>query len=126
MTPREHVFQINEKELGDNPIAAADRFFDSNMGIHKLLVVDDAMRLRGLFTLTDIERIKEEQRSEQKPARDSQFRLVCGAAISASRKASGDLDRDRILGHAHNLVKEGVDVLAVSTAHGHTRGVARW
>ncbi len=123
MTTRENVFLINEKEIDGDPIEAADRFFDAHMGIHKLLVVDDEYRLRGMFTLTDIERIKEEARSELKPARDSSFRLVCGAAISATRKKSGELDRDRVLGHAHDLVREGLDVLAVSSAHAHTVGV---
>jgi len=123
MTPREEVYTINEKEIGDDPIGEADRFFDAHMGIHKLLVVNDDMRLRGLFTLADIERIKDEASSELKPVRDSNFRLVCGAAISGSRKPNGELDRDSILAHVHALMREGVDALAVSTAHGHTRGV---
>ena len=55
------------------------------MGIHKLLVVDQQDRLRGLYTLSDIERIMGENRNNLKPARDSKFRLLCGAAISAKK-----------------------------------------
>lgn len=117
------VFSVREKELGDNPIATADKFFDTHMGIHKLLVLDDESHLKGMFTLTDIERIKEEASQERKPARDSKFRLVCGAAISASRKKDGSLDRDKILGHCHELARLGIDAIAVSTAHGHSKGV---
>src|SRR5579862_7752265 len=57
MTPRAQVQTIHQKELGKNPIARADQFFNEHIGIHKLLVVDDADRLRGLFTVSDIERI---------------------------------------------------------------------
>jgi IMP dehydrogenase len=123
MISPDEVFWVEEKELGSDPIGYADKFFDKNMGIHKLLVTDGAMHLKGMFTLTDIERIKEEAGSDRKPARDSNFRLVCGAAIAASRKKDGEIDRDKILGHAHELVRLGIDAIAVSTAHGHSVGV---
>ncbi len=123
MTPRAQVQTINVRELGSDPIARADRFFSEHIGIHKLLVVDDADHLCGLFTISDIERIIHERQTQLKPARDDQFRLLCGAAISATRNSTGELDRDRILTHVGGLVERGVDVIAVSTAHGHTRGV---
>jgi IMP dehydrogenase len=123
MTLRAQVHTINKKELGKDPIARADKFFTERPGIHKLLVVDDEDRLRGLFTMNDVERIQQERKAQFKPARDSQFRLVCGAAVSATRNAFGELDRDRIVTHVGGLVERGVDVVAVSTAHGHTRGV---
>ncbi len=123
MTPRAAVQTINVRELGKDPIARADRFFTEYIGIHKLLVVDDQDRLRGLFTISDIERIIHERQTQLKPARDDQFRLLCGAAISATRNSTGELDRDRILAHVGGLVERGVDVIAVSTAHGHTKGV---
>ncbi|MGF1449860.1 MAG: IMP dehydrogenase [Opitutales bacterium] len=123
MQPRGQVFTISQSELGDNPIAAADAFFDANFGIHKLLVVDARDRLRGLFTLSDIERINEETRTNMRPARDDQFRLLCGAAVSAPRAPSGEIDRDRLLEHVTQLVKEGLDVVAGSTAHGFSKGV---
>ncbi|HKJ89568.1 MAG TPA: IMP dehydrogenase [Oceanipulchritudo sp.] len=123
MTPLEEVFTIQEEAIADDPIGAADRFFTEHMGIHKLIVLDREGRLKGLFIMSDIERIREEESAEFKPARDANFRLVCGAAISATRTPAGNLDRDRILKHAHNLYEEGVDLLAVSTAHGHSAGV---
>jgi IMP dehydrogenase len=123
LTPRAQVHTINQKELGKDPIARADKFFTEHLGIHKLLVVDDEDHLRGLITLSDIERIAQERNAQFKPARDSHFRLVCGAAVSATRNAFGELDKKRILEHVSALVERGVDAIAVSTAHGHSRGV---
>ena len=123
LTPRDQVFTLTEKELGNDPIARADQFFGDHPRINKLLVVDDQDRLHGLFTLSDVDRIAQERQAQFKPARDSQFRLVCGAAISATRNSFGELDRDRIFGHVAALVERGIDAVAVSTAHGHTKGV---
>jgi len=123
LTPRNLVHTINQKELSSSPIARADKFFTDHPGIHKLLVVDDEDCLRGLFTISDVERITQEQSAQFRPARDSRFRLLCGAAVSATRNAFGDLDRARILNHVGALVERGVDVVAVSTAHGHSKGV---
>ena len=123
MSPRDQVYTLTEKEITKDPIKVADEFFTQHMGIHKLLVVDNQDRLRGLFTLSDIERIAAESHQSVKPARDSHFRLMCGAAISAHRTPDGELDRDRILGHVSKLVEEGVDAVAVSTAHGFSKGV---
>ena len=123
LTPRAQVHTIRQKELGKDPIARADKFFTEHLGIHKLLVVDDKDQLRGLFTMSDIERITQERNAQFKPARDAHFHLVCGAAVSATRNAFGELDRERILNHVGGLVERGVDAVAVSTAHGHSKGV---
>src|ERR1051326_1074238 len=123
LTPRDQVHTIKQQELGTTPIVRADKFFTDHPGIHKLLVVDEEDRLRGLFTMSDVERITQERSAQFKPARDSRFRLLCGAAVSATRNAFGDLDRDRILNHVGALVERGVDVVAVSTAHGFSKGV---
>src|SRR5689334_7187583 len=104
LTPRAQVHTINKKELGRDPIKRADRFFTDHPGIHKLLVVDDQDRLHGLFTMSDIERITQERNAQFKPARDSNFRLVCGAAVSATRNAFGELDRERVVAHVEGLV----------------------
>lgn len=124
MTPIEEVYTISESKIADDPIGEADRFFNDHMGIHKLIVLDDKGILKGLFTMSDIERIREEESAAVRPSRDSKFRLICGAALSATRDASGQVDQDATLAHAHALVAEGVDALAVSTAHGHSLGVA--
>jgi IMP dehydrogenase len=123
LTPRSQVHTVKKKELGKDPIARADKFFTEHIGIHKLLVVDDKDHLCGLITMSDVERITQERNAQFKPARDSHFRLVCGAAVSATRNAFGELDRKRILNHVEALMERGVDVVAVSTAHGHSKGV---
>lgn len=123
MTPRDSVYTLLEKDITDDPITMADRFFTEHMGIHKLLVVDETDRLCGLFTLSDIERIGEESHQSVKPARDDHFRLVCGAAIATHRKPDGEMDRDRIIEQVGKLADEGVDAVAVSTAHGFSKGV---
>lgn len=124
MTPRAQVHTVTVAEIAGDPIARADRFFSEHVGIHKLLVVDQQDRLCGLFTISDIERILHERKGNLKPARDEAFRLLCGAAVSATRTASGELDSERILSHVGGLVERGVDAIAVSTAHGFSRGVA--
>ena len=106
LTPRQQVHTITKKELGKDPIARADKFFTEHLG-----------------TMSDVERITQERKAQFKPARDAQFRLVCGAAVSATRNAFGELDKKRILEHVGGLVERGVDVVAVSTAHGHSKGV---
>lgn len=123
MIPRKNLFTVNQKYIKTDAIATADKFFNDHIGITKLLVVDDEDRLRGLFTLSDIESIFSEQLSPLKPCRDHQFRLACGVAIAMPRLPDGTLDKDHILHHAHNLINEGADVLAISTAHGHSAGV---
>ena len=54
--------------MGSDPIAQADRFLTDHPGIHKLLVVDSEDHLRGLFTMSDIERISQERLAQVKPA----------------------------------------------------------
>ncbi len=123
MTQRAQIHTIQQAELGDDPIARADAFFNEHIGIHKLLVVDANDKLCGLFTISDIERITHELRQQFKPARDDKFRLLCGAAVSATRTAAGDIDKDSLVEHVADLVDRGLDVVAVSTAHGHSEGV---
>jgi IMP dehydrogenase len=123
MTARQQLLTVPEKRMASDPIKEADRFFTEHVGIHKILVVDDKDRLKGLVTISDVERITSESKSRRKPARDAHFRLVVGAAISPVRKSSGELDRDKIITHVGELVDEAVDCVAVSTAHGHTAGV---
>jgi len=123
MIPRDKVFTVGEKDLGKDPIATADRKFSEHVGQNKLLVVDAKNKLRGLFTLSDIERISEESRAHVRPTRDVDFRLRVGVAISVPRTADGEIDRTRLLAHVSALIDEGADALAISTAHGHTKGV---
>ncbi len=75
--------------------------------IEKLLVVDEAGKLRGLITFKDIEK------TERYPhaCKDSLGRLRCGAAVGVGA--------DR-LERAQALVDAGADVVVVDTAHGHS------
>ncbi len=123
MLPRDKVFTIRESEVGDDPIATADKFFSAHMGIHKLLVVDEEDRMRGLYTLSDIERIMDESSDHLKPSRDQNFRLLCGAAVSVPRDDEGNIKKDSLVDHVGEMVTKGLNLVAVSTAHGHTKGV---
>ena len=123
MTPRAQLITVQERDVAKDPIKAADHFFSSHVGLNKMLVVDPAGRLRGLVTISDVEKITGEAKSRNKPARDSQFRLVVGAALSPVRKPDGSLDRDQILTHVGQLVDEHIDTIAVSSAHGHTESM---
>ncbi|MDR2512560.1 MAG: IMP dehydrogenase [Puniceicoccales bacterium] len=123
MTPREHVSTILDSELGTDPIATADRIFSEHVGINKLLVIDATGRLRGLFTLSDIESIAAESKASVKPTRDDQFRLRAGVAVAIPHLADGAIDRELLLSHIGAMVDAGLDVAAVSTAHGLSRGV---
>ncbi|MFI3228562.1 MAG: IMP dehydrogenase [Bacillota bacterium] len=78
--------------------------------IEKLPIVDNNFNLTGLITIKDIEK------SIQYPyaAKDSNGRLLCGAAIGVG---ANHLDR------VQALVDAKVDVIAVDTAHGHNTGV---
>jgi IMP dehydrogenase len=78
--------------------------------VEKLPVVDDHGYLKGLITVKDI------QKRIQYPdaTKDSHGRLRVGAAVGVGADA---LDR------AAALIEEGVDVLVVDTAHGHSIGV---
>ena len=78
--------------------------------IEKLLVVDRRGKLSGMITVKDIMK----QIEYPNACKDAQGRLRVGAAIGAS----GDY-----LERTDALVRVGVDVLAIDTAHGHSKGV---
>ena len=78
--------------------------------VEKLLVVDDQYSLKGLITVKDIQKKLKYPNS----AKDRQGRLRVGAAIGAT----GDFFE-----RAQELVARKVDVLAIDTAHGHSRRV---
>jgi IMP dehydrogenase len=78
--------------------------------IEKLLVVDDSYVLQGLITIKDIEKV----RKYPLACKDDLGRLRVGAAIGV-----GD-DREERL---EALVRAGVDVVVLDTAHGHSQSV---
>ena len=78
--------------------------------IEKLLVVNPAYELKGLVTIKDIEKIQKHPHA----AKDRLGRLLCGAAVGVGP------DREARIAA---LLKAGADVIAIDTAHGHSRGV---
>ncbi|GIP35484.1 IMP dehydrogenase [Paenibacillus sp. J2TS4] len=74
--------------------------------IEKLPLVDETNELKGLITIKDIEKAIQFPNA----AKDSQGRLLVGAAIGASKDA---------LERATALVNAGVDMIVVDSAHGH-------
>jgi len=103
--PRSSVLTIREDELAMIR-CAADRFFTEHIGIHKLLVVDSEDRLRGLFTLSDIERITQERLLQTKPARDGNS--ACSAARRSGRPQGLRRTRQQnLLDHMEAMVERG-------------------
>ncbi|MFC6334985.1 IMP dehydrogenase [Paenibacillus septentrionalis] len=78
--------------------------------IEKLPIVDEENTLKGLITIKDIEKAIQFPNA----AKDSQGRLLCGAAIGISKDTQE---------RAAALVAAGVDVLVVDSAHGHSSNI---
>ena len=78
----------------------------------KLPIVDKDFNLKGLITIKDIEK----QIKYPLSAKDSQGRLLCGAALGITANC---LERARELVNAH------VDVVVMDSAHGHSANVLR-
>ena len=78
--------------------------------IEKVLVVNDGFHLRGLITVKDIQK----KRDNPNAAYDLSERLLVGAAVGVG----GDTEQ-----RIEALVDAGVDVIIVDTAHGHSQGV---
>ena len=80
--------------------------------IEKLPIVDEAFRLKGLITIKDIEKALTYPNS----AKDQHGRLLCAAAIGATRD---------VLDRAGALIDAGVDALILDSAHGHSGNIMR-
>jgi len=111
MTPKDKLVTVKE---GADPDVV--RALLHKHRIEKVLVVNDAFELKGLITVTDIDK------AEQHPnaCKDEQGRLRVGASVGV-----GEGTDERVAA----LVGAGVDVLVVDTAHGHSRNVlarVRW
>ena len=111
MTPRERLITVNE-----GASAAEAKALLNKHKLERLLIIDDADRLKGLITVKDITK----QTNFPNAARDADGRLRVGAAVGVG---AGTEER------VEALVKAGVDALVVDTAHGHSKGVierVRW
>ena len=78
----------------------------------KLPIVDEDYNLKGLITIKDIEK----QIKYPLAAKDAKGRLLCGAAVGIT---------SNVLARVEALVKVGVDVVVVDSAHGHSANVIR-
>ncbi|MCX7659107.1 IMP dehydrogenase [Caldimonas sp.] len=111
MTPRERLVTVKEGASLEEAKALMHKH-----KLERVLVVNDAFELRGLMTVKDITK----QTNFPNAARDSQGKLRVGAAVGV-----GEGTEERV----ELLVKAGVDVIVVDTAHGHSAGVierVRW
>jgi IMP dehydrogenase len=111
MTPRERLVTVREGASLEEAKALMHRH-----RLERVLVVNGDFELRGLITVKDITKAVEHPLA----AKDEQGKLLVGGAISTGA------DSDE---RAERMVKAGVDVLIVDTAHGHHQGVldrVRW
>src|SRR2546430_2983932 len=85
-------------------LEAAERILTENK-VEKLLLVDEKYKLKGLITIKDIDKLT----NFPNACKDKRGRLRVGAAVGAH-----DYER------AESLIRAGVDVLVVDSAHGHS------
>lgn len=78
--------------------------------VEKLPIVDERFHLKGLITYKDIQKVKHYPRA----VKDAHGRLLAGAAVGVT---ADTMDRVKA------LVAVEVDVIAIDTAHGHSKGV---
>ena len=88
-------------------LEAAEQILTKNK-VEKLLLVDDNYKLRGLITIKDIDKLA----NFPNACKDHRGRLRVGAAVGVH-----DFER------ADSLIRAGVDVLVVDSAHGHSANV---
>lgn len=105
MTPKEKLITVSEGASKGE----IKKLLHENR-IEKVLVVNDQFKLRGLITVKDI------QKSTDFPnaCKDRNGSLRVGAAVGTGHSTEQRVDA---------LVKAGVDVIIVDTAHGHSQGV---
>ena len=105
MTRKERLVTVKEGTSEDAVLALLHKH-----RIEKVLVINDGFQLRGLITVKDIQKARDNPRS----AKDDRERLRVGAAVGVS----GDTEK-----RVAALVEAGVDILIVDTAHGHAQSV---
>lgn len=105
MTPKEKLVTVPEKFTREKVL---DLLHENR--IERVLVVNDNFDLRGMITVTDILKSSEHPMA----SKDLNGRLRVGAAVGTGADTEERVDA---------LIKAGVDVIVVDTAHGHSQGV---
>jgi IMP dehydrogenase len=88
-------------------LEAAERILTENK-VEKLLLVDDNYKLKGLITIKDIDKLT----NFPNACKDARGRLRVGAAVGVN-------EYERV----ESLIRAGVDVVVVDSAHGHSANV---
>jgi IMP dehydrogenase len=105
MTPQKNLITVSEGVSMDTV-----RKLLQKHRIERVLMTDKNFKLGGMITVSDIKKTSD----FPKAAKDDQERLIVGAAVGVGKGTS-----DRISA----LVKAGVDMIVIDTAHGHSQGV---
>ncbi len=105
MTPLEKLVTVKE---GVSQTEVMQLMYKNR--IEKVLVLDDEDKLSGLVTMRDIENTAKNPDA----TKDNFGRLIVGAALGTDKDT---FDRAEALFH------EGVDVLVIDSAHGHSKNV---
>jgi IMP dehydrogenase len=105
MTPRERLITVPEGSTPDEAQALMHKH-----RLERVLVVNEAGELRGLMTVKDILKAT----AHPFASKDAAGQLRVGAAVGI-----GEDTDERV----ELLVRAGVDVIVVDTAHGHSKGV---
>lgn len=111
MTPKDRLVTVGEDAEKEEVIGLLHQH-----RIEKVLVINEAFKLRGMITVKDIQKADEFPNA----CKDADQRLRVGAAVG-----TGLGTHERVAA----LVEAGVDVIVVDTAHGHSKGVIdtiRW
>ena len=111
MTPGDRLIIVKEGDDLDTAKALMHKH-----RLERVLVVNDAMELKGLVTVKDMLKATEHPHA----CKDDQGRLLVGAAVGVGEGTEERVER---------LVAAGVDVIVVDTAHAHSQGVldrVRW
>lgn len=105
MTPKQRLVTVKEGASREEVRSLLHKH-----RIEKLLVVNERFELKGLITVKDIQKAKDNPYA----CKDSSEQLRVGAAVGV-----GEGTDERV----ESLIDAGVDVLVVDTAHGHSQGV---
>ena len=124
ITSRDVLFETRLDELVENVMTPQKNLITVSEGvsmntvrnllqkhrIERVLMTDKNFKLGGMITVSDIKKTSD----FPKAAKDDQERLIVGAAVGVGKGTS-----ERISA----LVKAGVDMIVIDTAHGHSQGV---